>query len=195
MDDQNIDDRIAALKEDAVSRGSAVEVRRGSGASQNAISECEQRLGRKLPNELVAFLEGRNGLSLFYYEKASTAVVMPDAWSARFEIHGTTGIAKLTLSWREFFADAMAGSPGFATMREQADEIIILANQSDIVTYVESSQASRAQSCPVWEFDQEQYDIWLETPRTTPIAPSIAEHVIRSIDMMMSTHNSFIYWD
>jgi hypothetical protein len=186
---------INMLREDVVSRGAAIDVVECAPASTSAITECSTRLGVRLPDELVSFLSRRNGLSVSYYEDASVAATMPDAWSERFEVHGTTGITQLTLGLRGFFVDVAAGSPRLAKMCQRIDGMIILASESDLVTYVRvDDPMTTTETCPVREFDQERYGDWLTTPERPIVAPSIADHVLRSIQSMINTKETFMYW-
>jgi len=195
MDEARFYSRVDMLREDVLSRGAALVVVENAPASTSAITECSTRLGVPLPDELVSFLRWRNGLSISYYEDASLAQAMPDAWSERFEIQGTTGITVLTLAVREFFGDVAAGSPSLLEACGRLDGMVVLASEADLVTYVRIDDRSvSSEMCPVRAFDQQRYSDWLTAPEPPVIAPSIAKHVARSVEAMIATKETFMYW-
>ncbi len=195
MDEAYLIACLDALREDVDSRGAAIVVAENAPAPASAISECSTRLGVALPSELVSFLRRHDGLSISYYEDASVLKAMPDAWSERFEIQGTTGITLLTLALREFFSDVAAESPELSKACARVDGMVVLASDSDFITYVRIDDRPLSPgTCPVRAFDQQRYSDWLTAPEPPSIASSIADHVRMSIKTMIATKETFMYW-
>lgn len=163
-------------------------------AGPAVIAACEAAIGLALPEALVSFLRRWNGLTIFYYDNGDIAKTMPDAWSETLQILDAAGIATLALALREFFDDVTANSTWPTGARERANAILPLSSEADIVTYLPLDKVDAAGNCPVMKFDQEHYAEWLRSPLPGPIAPSIDEHITRSLDSMSRTRNTFMYW-
>lgn len=195
MDEAQFYRSLDMLREDVSSRGAAIVVTESSPASASAITECSTRLGVTLPGELISFLRRRNGLSISYYERAAISDKMSNACSERFEIQGTTGITLLTLGLRDFFGDVAEESPELSKACARVGGMVALSTDSDISTYVRiDDRPLTSDTCPVRVLDQQRFSDWLMAPERPIIASSIADHVLMSIQALITTKDTFMYW-
>lgn len=163
----------------------------GRPASPQEIEECERAVGAELPLNLRSFLEYWNGMTVEYYDAGWS--VESQSWSHKLDVLSTKMIARATDGVRDFFKISAEARPFPVDAQRRIDGLLVLSSQDDLIVYQALDRRDANGNCPVMEFNLEYYHDWLDDPGE-PIAASVEEFVVRSLESHVSIRRHFLYW-
>jgi hypothetical protein len=193
MSNSELTQLLNALRETCAVRDARIEIALGNQTSNAAIAACENVLGVAVAPSLAAFLKEWNGMTILYYNKSNQAVNDPERWDAKFEILSVTFIVEATLAVRDLFEVAAESPISLPTTRERGRQVLALSDEANIVTYLALERVDESGECPVMVLDKLYYDDWLDDPGS-PVAANVDDHVRRSLETMIRTGETFVYW-
>ncbi|MDP9150133.1 MAG: hypothetical protein M3O36_09365 [Myxococcota bacterium] len=69
----------------------------------------------------------------------------------------------------------------------------MLSSQDDLVIYQALDRRNEYDDCPVMQFNLEYFSDWLDGPGQ-PIAESVEDFVVRSLQVHLARGEDFLYW-
>ncbi len=191
MNSTRIEKLLDEGRREAERREAILHVRTGLPLLPEELQECERVLGSKLPAGLRQFLECWNGMIVEYYDGGRT--VESENWSYRLEIADTKRIARLTCGVQDFFRIGSETRPVPVEAQQRVDGLLVLSSQDDLVIYQALDRRNEYDDCPVMQFNLEYFSDWLDGPGQ-PIAESVEDFVVRSLQVHLARGEDFLYW-
>ncbi len=172
-------------------RDSVLHLKVGQPASPEEIENCEKAIGNQLPGSLRGFLECWNGMTVEIYDRGRS--VESQIWNDRLDVLSAKSIARGTTGVRDYFKMGADVRPYPFEVQRRIDGLLVLSDQDELIVYQALDRRDTNGNCPVMELNLEYEHDWVDDPGQ-PIAASVEEFVIRSLESYIGSRKHFLYW-